>query len=95
MAETPERGISVPVVQKRAVRAKKKSVGYSPELVKKICARLAVGETWLAISKGDDMPSYQALYQWRKKKAGVEEQVEMARQMGADALGAVDSRDSR
>ena len=47
---------------------------------------MAVGETWLAISKGDDMPSYQALYQWRKKKAGVEEQVEMARQMGADAL---------
>lgn len=84
MAETPERGISVPV--KHAVRPKKPSVGYSPKLVDAICARLAIGETWLAISKDDGMPSYQALYQWRKKRPGVEGKVEMARQMGADAL---------
>ncbi len=86
MAETPERGISVPEARTRTMRPKKRPVRYSEGLVDAICARLAVGETWLAISHDDDMPSYTALYQWRKTKPGVEDQVERARQMGADAL---------
>ena len=86
MANTPERRVRAPETRKRAVRPRRKSVRYNEALVDEICARMAVGETWLAISQDAHMPSYTALYQWRKTKPGVEQRVEAARLMGADAL---------
>jgi len=86
MAETPERRVRAPETLKRAVRPRRTSVRYCEALVDEICARLAVGETWLAISQDAHMPSYTALYQWRKTKPGVDQKVETARLMGADAL---------
>jgi hypothetical protein len=86
MAETPERRVRAPETLKRAVRPRRTSVRYCEALVDEICARMAVGETWLAISQDAHMPSYTALYQWRKTKPGVDQKVETARLMGADAL---------
>ena len=84
MAETPERGISVPGM--RAVRAKKKSVKYTPAAVKLIRTGLECGKSLNEICRDDRAPSYSAINQWRARYPEFNAVVAAARQAGAEAL---------
>ena len=84
MAETPERGISVPA--KRAVRAKKPSVKYTPRAVNLIRTGLECGKSLNQICHEDGAPSYTAVNTWRRRYQEFNAVVAVARQAGAEAL---------
>ena len=84
MAETPERGISVPA--KRAVRAKKPSVRYTQRAVNLIRTGLECGKSLNEICRDNRAPSYSAINQWRARYPEFNAVVAAARQAGAEAL---------
>ena len=86
MAETPERGISVPETRTRVVRAKKPSVRYGPTAVNLIRRGLESGRSLNDICRGDKAPSYAAVNQWRSRYPEFNALVVLARQVGAEAL---------
>ncbi|HKP79730.1 MAG TPA: hypothetical protein VJU34_11465 [Phenylobacterium sp.] len=59
-------------------------VRYSVAVARKICARLAKGESWSRIANTEGMPSYSALYAWQKRRPEFAEAVAQAREIGAD-----------
>jgi hypothetical protein len=59
-------------------------VRYTPTVVRRICERLAEGESWAQICSTDGMPSYGTLYVWRRRYPDFAEAVDAAREHGAD-----------
>ena len=86
MAETPERGISVPETPARVVRAKKASVRYGQHTVNLIRTGLECGKSLNQICHEDGAPSYTAVNQWRGRYPEFNALVALARQTGAEAL---------
>jgi len=59
-------------------------VRYTPTVVRRICERLASGDSWPQICSTEGMPSYSTLYVWRRKYPEFSEAVDAAREHGAD-----------
>lgn len=62
-------------------------VRYSPELVARLCERLAAGEMLYRICREADMPTPEGLAKWMKDKPDVREAVTLARDAGGRPLG--------
>lgn len=61
-------------------------IRYGAPLVKKICERLALGESVFKLSDGDGMPACSTIYNWQKRYPDFAEKVAQAREQGADYL---------
>jgi hypothetical protein len=59
-------------------------VRYSRKVATEICERLAAGELWHAICNTGGLPSYHAVYRWRKIHPEFAEGWEQAKEMAAD-----------
>lgn len=70
---------------------------YSEEVSKAICARLATGETMANICRDPDMPSEQAVYDWKRENKDFALALAEARQIGFDVLaeGTLDIAEGR
>jgi hypothetical protein len=61
-----------------------KMVRYSARVSKRICERLAKGESWTSISQREGMPSYPVFYVWQRTRPEFAQAVAIARQIGAE-----------
>jgi hypothetical protein len=59
-------------------------VRYSKRVTEEICRRIARGEVWHRICNTDGLPSYDSLYQWRRKYPDFAEAFAQAREIAAD-----------
>lgn len=57
---------------------------YTPEIAAKICARLAEGESLIAICADDDMPSRAAVYVWLESNTEFQDRYARARARQAE-----------
>ena len=75
---------------KPAVRQRGRPVGtveiYKPDVVDRICARLAEGVVLSEICRGDGMPERTTVYLWMKKYPDFAQRVAQAREAGYDAI---------
>jgi hypothetical protein len=63
---------------------RRRGVRYSEAVAAAICERMAAGEPWSRISEDPAMPTYTALYVWKKKHPGFADQVRVAQEAAAD-----------
>jgi transposase-like protein len=61
-----------------------KTPGYGPELVERICAEVATGESIADITKQPDFPSEKTVYRWLSKYAEFREAYAAARSLGIE-----------
>lgn len=84
MAKTPRRRQAAPRRKQPDADGELRNKRYSRPLADAICERLAKGERWHQICNKDGLPSYAALYAWKKKYPEFAEQLALAREMAAD-----------
>lgn len=63
---------------------RRRGVRYSEAVARAICERMASGEPWSRICEDPRMPTYTALYVWRKRHPAFAEQVRVAQEAAAD-----------
>lgn len=75
---------------KPAKKAAKRKPGrpskYTPELVERICERLATGEPLAAICRDPGMPSDDTVRNWMERDESVSRDIARAREAGFDAI---------
>lgn len=64
--------------------ARRRGVRYSEAVAEAICERMAAGEPWSRISQDPRMPTYTALYNWKRKHPAFAEKVRLAQEAAAD-----------
>ena len=63
---------------------RRRGVRYSEAVAEAICERMAAGEPWSRISQDPRMPTYTALYNWKRKHPAFAEKVRLAQEAAAD-----------
>ncbi len=59
---------------------------YSLELVDRICARLAQGESMRSVARDEEMPALSTIFKWLREHKEFSEQYAIAKEESADAL---------
>lgn len=64
--------------------SRRRAVRYSEAVADGICERMAAGEPWSRVSQDPRMPTYTALYNWKRKHPAFAEKVRLAQEAAAD-----------
>lgn len=59
---------------------------YSLELVDRICARLAQGESMRSVARDEEMPALSTIFKWLREHKEFSDQYAIAKEESADAL---------
>lgn len=68
----------------RRLPNRRRGVRYSEAVAGAICERIAAGETWSRICEDPRMPTYTALYVWKRRHPAFAAQVKLAQEAAAD-----------
>ncbi|TAJ70682.1 MAG: hypothetical protein EPO51_16460 [Phenylobacterium sp.] len=61
-------------------------IRYCPAVVRRVCERLAMGESVFQLGNAEDMPATSTIYAWQRRHPEFAEAVAQAREAGADYL---------